>query len=478
MAVVQNFNQDNQQDNNQQQGGSAPNANQPVSLSGGGPAGSASYGSSAAPTVTNKPTSSGRYTNLKSYLDANKNYNSQGGGFGGQIYSNLDDKQQGIQTGFQGAQKQFQDQANQGRVQYDNNVVTGALANPTQYAQNQDQLNAFARLRDATYGGPTELAQAQDFKNQTSNFQGLTQQTQSEQGRYGLLNNLYGTPKYNQGQQQLDNLFLQADPQQLAKLQTATQLGATLGKTIDTGLDQDKQLAQSYQNEANATKNATQNALSNTVLGFNQQAINQANAYNDQATRQYNDLRDQLSHGQIPANLMKALGLSDGMQLYGIDPTAYLAKNNFTASAVNAINSDQAAQIQALHKLAGGAIGGQANDVLNQFINNASQANQAAGQQAFNLNANALLSAVNKNKADYDSQVAALANAGALNADDQKWLNEYNSGQHRDYWNFEHGNTDNYNRIMNSVNAQPSARSAALANLNQQYGIGGYLRGI
>jgi hypothetical protein len=266
MAVVQNFS-NTQDDNQQQQQGQNQFVNAPINISGSSSssASGGAYGSSAAPTVSDKGTSSGRYTNLRSYLDANKDFNKQNGGLAGQITNNVQNQANAIQNQAQQSQQDFQKQAEQSRNQYNPDLVNQALTDPTKFTQNQQNVSGIQSLLNNQYQGPTALSNQQQLLGQAQQLESNANLVNTEAGRYALLNKMYGNPGYSQGQQKLDNLLLQSNPEQLQQLQKINPLATNLNSNVQNVINQAQQQGQQYQQEAQQTQQQTGSALQNAI---------------------------------------------------------------------------------------------------------------------------------------------------------------------------------------------------------------------
>lgn len=446
-------------------------------------------------------TSSGQFTNLKSYLDANSGYNQGSGGLAGQINSNLQNQSNQIGSGIQSAQNDFNTQAQKSTYQYDPTLVNNTLANPYQYTNptvkdgtqyqgytytngnwvntpppaspgnaltlkssgqpgdtsqpavddgslaqqiqtfvsskgaaptnsspengmNQDPsllklqaaiaagptpltpdqqatinagyaqqgLQDFNNMRDANYQGPTALDQDSQLQNKVANFQQLANSAQSENGRFALLRNMFDAPSYTGGQQTLDNLFLQANPNQIAQLQQSGTIANNLNNQLGGALTGARQQALQDANTDVATAGKTLDATNNAIGNFdNQQATNVMTA-EAQRDRNFQNQQNQLKAGSMSYNDAKALGLVNndrvGANTYNLDLNRYLTEGNATATKQNVMSQDDYNKINALGKLANGKQSGSSGSVLDNY-KDASQVGQFAAQPGYAFNANA-----------------------------------------------------------------------------------------
>lgn len=352
MAVVKTLNNvDDNQDNSGQQTQSSY-VNKPVNVSG-----SSASGSSAAPTIgasssaPKAPSSSGNFTNLSNYLNANKNYNAQGGGLAGQVNQNLQDKGNVIQNQYNNAQQSFQTQADQGRVIDRNSTVQTALTNPSDFSKDNTNVSNFQKLLSGSYTGPQANSDTAQIQNKAQNLQSLTNLGNTESGRHALLNNLYGNSNYNQGQQQLDNLLIQANPDQMNKLKQAGQIPQSVLSKIALGTQQDQDLIKQYKQEAANTNQQTKGLVDSNILQQQQGLQSKLqNLIKDRGS--FQKLSNEIGTNTLDPETAKQLGIPLGTDTYGVDALNYLTNTDTTAPTLgNVASSDDIARFQALSKL-------------------------------------------------------------------------------------------------------------------------------
>ncbi len=339
-----------------------------------------------------KPTSSGNFQNLTSYLNANKNYNASGGGLAGQVNQNLYNQGNQVNQNFQDAQNTYNQQVQAGTQQYDPNVVNSVLSNPyayTQQQQNPNTLQQYNQMLNAQYQGPTQLDAGGTLQAQAQNYQNLTNQVGSENGRFNLLNQLYAAPGYSQGARSLDNLILQGNPNQLAQLQGAR----TMGNQLSGQLSQDKTQAANAAAQAQATTANTAaqtlGATNNAITGFDtQQAANVKDALANR-DKQYNDVYGQLGNGSLDYNDAAKFGLlgagGTAPNIYNLKLPSYLTEATNQATNQNVASTADYNKIQALGSLLGGKAVGNVSQILASY-NDPSQAGQFAAASPYNFN--------------------------------------------------------------------------------------------
>lgn len=375
MAVV-----DENDDQDQQSGGSGQSqsgsSSAPVQVASAGTSGDGStgQGSSAAPSSSSaqpagtsggtQNTNSGSFTNLKSYLGANNNYNS-GQGFGNQVNSNLSGQAQNINNNINNASNTFQTQTVNSTQpvtsqynNFENSTGNGSNLNDIyNYAQNSQNVANTQGLEGASYSGPqtlNDLSGANNgstIQNNIGNYNGLVQGAGTQAGTSNLLNSLYGQQGYNQGDNTLDSAFLSGN--NFSGAQAA-------GNSLTNSYNQANANAQnSAQNVANTINGYAQNVtgqLNNATTGLGQAIQNQ---YATNIAGQAGQVAAQqaaLTSGNISATEANALGLTNGENFYNTLSNGnvgnYVSANT-GYNTQDAATQDQYNQVAALNNLLG-----------------------------------------------------------------------------------------------------------------------------
>lgn len=367
MAVLFNNKEDEKKD---QQGSAAPQTNAGnvgvIGPQGGSPAPSSSPNAGG--------TSSGRFTNLKGYLKANQGFNQAQGGLGGKVAQNLAQQGQKVQSNIAQAGQTFQNQAAQNLqgIQQGAALTQQAVADPSQFAQNEQNVAQLAKARDAVYQGPKSLLDVQGDQNQAilearaKEFGANVAQTGTEKGRFNLLRNMFGKPTYSSGQQNLDNLLIQGDRQQLKNIQGARRAGVDVNKSLQSNITQAAQQGQNAIKEAQDIREATRGALNQRVTQEQEAINNQLKQAMQSQQKAYEDAKAGLAKGELTEEQAKLLGIAEGTRMYKVDPTQYLRKG-MDATAETAATKQNYAQIAALKKLLDDAQSAEASKTLAQF---------------------------------------------------------------------------------------------------------------
>lgn len=449
-TVLTPFDIGSEQDEQQQKPNQAPTPSfnaTPSTASGSGSVASpgASSGSPVQqgpkPSATPTGTSSGGFQNIQKYLDANKDFNSNQGGLAGSIANNVQGQANQANQSLQSAFSNFNNQANQATSNL--NGYQDAVNNTVQNAgtANADQVNQLSGLVNAKYTGPTQIGQ-EDLSNLgtlQNNLQDTAKQTQSEAGRFNLLNQNFGNNGYTQGQKSLDNLFLQNNPQQTQQLKNLQNIANNFGQNVNNTTQQATNVGQANtQAEHNAsqyTTNAVNNAINNTQNTLNTNLTNK-NSANDAA---YQSALQAINSGNLNTDLYNQLGLTSGQNLYGLTP-AQISSYISESAPLNLQNVASQNDVNALNNLNG--ILGQNNTFVN--------ASTATPGGPVNYNKTDLGSLLANQQAQYQS---AYDNLNATQGLDQLGGMTFSTGDAKDVG------------YMNDALSQTNA-------LRAQYGLG------
>lgn len=386
---------------------------QPVATAGAGAPMGGGVGTAPGITgsATNAPTSSGHFTDLNKYLEANK-----GTDYTSNIAKNIQEQASQLQQGVQQSQQQLESQGN-AEVNRLNSAVTGqnSLINqitqdPTKATTDQNAAE-FQNLLNGNYNQNIGVQNQGALQNQAKDVQNAAAMTGSEAGRFQLLKNTFGnaTPQYSQGQQKLDQLLMAGGAGQLQAL--GGQAGAIAqqsGKSL-ADLQNEAQhfqstiqgLGKTAQSEAQSTLGAlgTGGAAGTGLLGAEQNDLSTRLAnLTTQRQSDYQNTLSALQSGKLSnvnaADLLKQGGLSNGQMLtYGVDPSAYLTQDKTNLGINNVATAEDAAKLQALSKLAGG----------DQSIANYATPSNTALNPAFTFNAQQFLGDVAKNQQGFNT---------------------------------------------------------------------------
>lgn len=362
------------------------------STSGGGggvassaPGGGASAGGSPAAS-TPKPSSSGSWTNLDSYLNANSDQATQ---MGQQIAGSVNNAGQQAQADVNNLGTNFNNAVQQNTVQADPNAVNQAVTDAQgltsgQNLSAQDQ-QAFNQQANATYGGPTDVTSYNGYnqaQQDVNNAGQMAQETQSEAGRGTLLNTQYANTSpygYNAGENNLDQLLLQNSTGAQAALQPEGQQWSGLSGALNSAVNTGDQAAATAQQTNAATAQAAQGAASGAYTNFNNQLNTGLQSLQQTDTNAYNQVMSDMQNNAMTPADWQTLGVNpQAAHNYVSEPTlANYVQQGAAPTLATYANADQYAQEQALAQLSG-----QANPLSQADV---TQANSAATAAPFSF---------------------------------------------------------------------------------------------
>lgn len=367
MAVV-NQNQNNNQ--NQQQQADNLTTGGGIAQSSGGP--QAPNAAPAAPGQARQ--GSGRFQNLSNYLKANQGAGQRMGQvIGSKVGTEVEKQKQetqknlsGLAAGIQAGKGEIQ--AGQGFNQQLQNIGQGlssfqnmenraefdaAAQKASQFAQQPD-FNRFQNIQSGQAIDENALRnqEAQTLENQRiaqENIQNRLGQVSTEQGRFGLLKDIYGGKKYGQqyggGFARLDQLLLQNDPSKTVgalrtqfgeKAKDISQLGRQVGSTA---LENQNLIA-----EEAALVPALQNQASSNQDVFNQMLGKQENVdfINKLRQQKLDEYTNAIKTRQFTKDQAETLGLTGNQ--YGAYGNELRTYNLDTSNPFNYIKQAQMAQ--------------------------------------------------------------------------------------------------------------------------------------
>jgi hypothetical protein len=224
--------QEKDKDNQQQQSGAVIT---PIGLTGSGGGGAAPGASAPMTGQQQKPASSGTFTNVRQFVEANRGAGSK---IADKATSNIAQnvRQASGQVGQVSALGSDVQQEEQ-RIGRADQVKQAIQSNPLTLTQDE---NEFRQARQLITGQTAAEQQRQMLQERAGAaaqaLQGAQQQVQglgTEAGRFGLLRKAVGGPSYSQGQQRLDQLLFQTEgARQIG--QTQRELGSELVRQAQT----------------------------------------------------------------------------------------------------------------------------------------------------------------------------------------------------------------------------------------------------
>lgn len=320
-------------------------------------------------------TPSGR-PNVQQYLNANQGAGeklSSGiqGGFqkqANQVNQGINKTKDVLNTGVNPLENKLGDEGSQ--------KIQSAFKDPSSILSQQDQLDEYRRLQNKGYSSDisnlqgTISGQQQNLTNQVNKLGETTGLAGTEGGRFQLLRNTFGQPNYSQGQQKLDQLFLQAQPGVNRSLQknlqgVSQQTGQQLNQFNTDATNRFQNLTglvdARAQQAQNLIKGGIDTGLEGDISGRGLEDINSSSQQRlvdaQNSVAQNPALRTRLANNQLTAADLKALGLSAGTQLYDTDLSEFINQQDATPTLAGVADPQEAARYRALQQLSGDASG-------------------------------------------------------------------------------------------------------------------------
>lgn len=327
----------------------------------------------------NKPTRSGSWSNLMSYINANAGNDAA---LGDRVKGNVDAEAQKAQEAQGQYQKAADSAISQGSVK-DNGVTSSIKSDPTQVKKED-----FDRQYNASYGGPNSATNINEYAqayNQAQNVQNSAKLATGDQNdRVALLDKSFARPNYSQGERQLDSFILGGGQQGQERLQQIGQEYGNYGQQFQGLVDSTNNNIARAKAETDATRTATHTAADETkarfesALGDAQKIADQKNAaaqaqyqqaakgnsdqlrnfgYDDNLQRFLSDRNFDFSRGVQNsgdygigdvANAKDISGYKALMGLLGSDPTIDTAAHGGASVGANAAALEAARKYQAL----------------------------------------------------------------------------------------------------------------------------------
>lgn len=242
---------------------------------------------------------------------------------------------------------------------------------PLDLSSPNSQADAFAKMRDAKYGGPQTLTDAADLYSptyeKTRSADESAKLTESEGGRKALLDKFYGSGAnrfdYTAGQKKLDNLLISNDSTAKQAFQDVRDKNTGVQKNFD-----DLKAALDSYGKAGATETARARTESRGAVGIDdagnvldnsgikqtyKSVADRLAAEQSAKTEEVNRLRSQLASGAVDKDLAKKIGLPFGLNTWTRNAADARYLHEGADPTLNAIASgDEQAKVAALSKLA------------------------------------------------------------------------------------------------------------------------------
>jgi hypothetical protein len=272
---------------------------------------------------------SGSFTNLQSYLDANKD---QAAGMGQKVVDNLDST------------------ANTAKSNIDNFSNGVSSVNKV----NQDDLNnnfyndptkadkaAYTTLKTG-YTGPNDVSKVNGYSDSIDAWNKASQglkDASTESGRQQLLKNTYDKPGYTAGQNMLDQTLVQNNADSKSAFENVQNKWSGLSSMLDSATSKAGDTIKSNLTNDAANKSliaqSEQDAQNNLVNPIKQRA----DAYNASMPAVQADLKSGVNSNSYSQDALDRLGLTANTNLYGANVNDYY-KQDLTQANANSMATD------------------------------------------------------------------------------------------------------------------------------------------
>lgn len=352
MAYVNNVWKDDEEDNGQEGQNQVQLSNQNSGFVNQG------SGGAVAAQPGGEKRSSGSWTNLMSYVDANKGNDEK---MASKVTSDVGSKATELGTTSSGYASGFKNAADSSSLKQNNDLVSAIKNSPTNVKKDD-----FSAYYNGGYKGPTDTSnynsnEAAKLNNDFSSFQDVTSKADTNEGRSQLLKNSYDRPSYSLGEQNLDSFIVGGSDVGAQAMQGIK----SQYKDTASGWDGLKNSLVDYGSKAKAeTDKAVSEVKSayDSAFGSTKEAIDATKAslatQNSALDKQRDSLREQLqSTDPIDRSAgYKKLGLQfqqgEYLRSQGFDVLNRIVSDTTRQSLGDVVDGSQAANYNALVNLA------------------------------------------------------------------------------------------------------------------------------
>ncbi len=297
-----------------------------------------------------KPTQSGsKFTNIDSYL---QNGNAKGFGeeFGGKIQSGINEAKSNFDTGANAIENKI----NSSGYVPSQEEINSTVANAGSGTSDED-VKKFQGWTGQSYKGPTSVSDSNgawdQYWNKANEANTAAKQSGTEAGRFALLDKYYGRPNYNFGEKSLDNLLVQNG----GGFNNSQDLQNQAAKLNSYGKQQADKVASDAAQRAGQieqSKQAANTAVSGAIGNFQSDLDKRVADENQKRLAESSGLYSDFDTGAITDQDYAKLGLTQGEDIYGLNPSQYLTQGQSLNKSNVASDADYA-KYAALSKLAG-----------------------------------------------------------------------------------------------------------------------------
>lgn len=348
-------------------------------------------GVSGAPQAPTAPDRGSNFVGINQYINANK---PQAEKLGDQASGVITNSANQARESVNNLNNEFNQKAGSAQT-IDQGVLGKVNQAETLGDQEKEQIKS---AYNAQYGGPNSLQdlseQYNDAGKKLSTAKQNVEASNTEEGRQGLVTQINSKPR-TAGINNFDNILLQTGGgrEKLAQAASANQ-DVTQDVLAQNNLAA-QQKAADIKSQTDATRQQTQGAVTSASQSLGKSLEQRLKEMRDGTTAKNNAIAQDLGDNAygLDQETMDALGLSDGVRGYGIDPNSYLKQGDVNSMNIgNVAKQEEYARSQALADLAGG------QGLLDQA--NISQAG-TAGMYGSNFDKERLKGDIEKKDADF-----------------------------------------------------------------------------
>jgi hypothetical protein len=345
------------------------------------------------------------FTDVSSYLDANKD---QGQQLANQVGQNLQQEGQGAQQAADQAVGSFESAVDAGTMRPNQDEVNAAAANPTEYAKDNDKAVKFTAAATGTYNGPSKLEELNDYLDAQNKTKKATQDfglVDTDSGQRQLVGALEKNP--TNGQAAFDQMIFGQNPDAVQKVKDTVSGFGDLNNYLSGKSTAAASFADQAANDRAATQKMIQDTFGGAKTGIRSDvssavAAKQAALANMIAgmttgggLADYNWTPEELQAAGITAqdlaDIDKYAGTLKGDYGDVVDPSKYFSTSYIPGEVTdaNTIMPEQMSRYSALSSLMG---------MPNDYINDAQKtATTPVPQKLGDLNTNALFGDIKSN---------------------------------------------------------------------------------
>lgn len=289
-----------------------------------------------------KKQGSGQYANIQSYLDANKSQADQmGQKITSEVSAQADDATQKVNS--------FQAQAPKVEAYDANKTISNA-----QNLSDDDKAKYREVKKTGGYNGPQTVDAVsgyQDAQKAASTASTNVKNAANEAGQQQLLKQTYARPQYSAGENRLDQVLLQNSAGSKANLEQLSQKYAGIDKMF---ADASTQVGTAV-NDANTQALANRKSIIESEDAARKALIDPIKARADKANLENGAFIDRVtadaSDETISEETLKALGLTEGQNLYDLSLSSYITPDKTQVGLNNAATDDERSKYAALASL-------------------------------------------------------------------------------------------------------------------------------